>query len=122
MIRTVSFRTIVLTAIASVLIVLTVLFVLFQARHLLLGPQLMVTSSPAAVVNTPQITLAGSARNISRLWLNDRQIFTDPSGNFAETVVLENGYTIVTLRAEDRYGRSELVEQSYVYTPASLLP
>lgn len=120
MIKNVSFRTLVLTLVSTLMILLAVLFVLFQARHLLLGPQLSITEEPNRVVNTPQVTLAGTARNISRLWLNDRQIFTDPSGHFAEAVVLENGYTVVTLRAEDRYGRSKIIEKSFIYTPASL--
>ena len=34
---------------------------------------------------------------------------------FSEAVVLENGYTVVTLRAEDRYGRSRIIEKSFVY-------
>lgn len=118
----ITFRTIVITVTAALLILLTTLFVLFQARHLLLGPRLTIDDSLTEVVNTPQIELRGSARNISRLWLNDRQIFTNPAGNFSEVVVLENGYTTVTLRAEDRYGRNTTIEKSLVYTPASRLP
>lgn len=37
--------------------------------------------------------------------LNDRQIFPDESGSFAETLVLPNGYTIMSLKAEDKFGK-----------------
>ena len=46
--------------------------------------------------------------------LNGRQIFTDKNGNFKEALVLENGYTVATLRAEDRYGRVTHQTQTYV--------
>ena len=52
MIQTVSFRTVVLTFLSTVMILLAVLFVLFQARHLLLGPQLSITEEPETVVNS----------------------------------------------------------------------
>ena len=94
-------------------------YVVFQARFLILGPQLQLTQEPRQLVNERQITLAGAAFNISRLWLNDRQIYTDAQGNFKEALVLENGYTIATVRAEDRYGRETTIRRTYVYLPAS---
>lgn len=95
-------------------------YVIFQARFLITGPQLEMVAADSQVVNQRQITLAGSAFNISRLWLNDRPIFTDAQGHFSEALVLENGYTITTVRAEDRYGRETTVQRTYVYVPASL--
>ena len=69
--------------------------------------------------NSRQITLTGSASNISRLWLNGRPIFTDRNGQFTAAVILENGYTVTTLKAEDRYGRTTLITRPFVYVPAS---
>lgn len=91
----------------------------FQARFLIGGPQIMLSDVPNIRQNERQIFLTGYTHNISRLWLNDRQIYTDAKGNFKEAVILENGYTITTLRAEDRYGRKTTVTKQFVYTPAS---
>lgn len=96
-------------------------YAVFQARFLIVGPQIALGIELGQHQNERQIFLEGTAYNISRLWLNDRQIYTDTQGNFKEALVLENGYTITTLRAEDRYGRSTDLTRSYVYTPASFI-
>lgn len=100
---------------------LTVFYVFFQARFLITGPQIVLASEPATQHNERVLELSGEAFNITHLWLNDRPIFTDEDGNFKEALVLENGYTITTLRAKDRYGRETTVVRSYVYTPASII-
>lgn len=100
---------------------LIVYYVIFQARFLITGPQIILTNEPSSQHNERVITLEGTAFNITRLWLNDRPIFTDEQGNFKEALVLENGYTIATLRATDRYGRETRVVRSFVYTPASYI-
>jgi len=97
------------------------LYVAFQARFLITGPQIVLTSEPATQQNERMIRLTGNAFNITHLWLNDRQIFTNEEGYFDEALVLENGYTITTLRAKDRYGRETRVVRSFVYTPASII-
>ena len=100
---------------------LIVLYVIFQARFLIIGPQILLENEPTVQQNERIINLVGTARNITHLWLNDRQIYTDENGYFKEALVLENGYTITTLKAKDRYGRETKVVRSFVYTPASII-
>jgi hypothetical protein len=90
----------------------------WQARHLLSGPQLEITSAPPPTQSERTTTIAGTASNIVALSLNGREIYTDAAGNFTETIVLENGYTTITLAARDRYDRVETAEYGTVYTPA----
>lgn len=104
----------------SVAVLLGILYVLFQARFLIIGPQI-VANDPGVVQSERRVVIEGTAYNISRLWLNDRQIYTDEFGRFNEAIVLENGYTVATLRAEDRYGRDTQVVRSFVYLPASYI-
>lgn len=96
-------------------------FVLYQARFLIIGPQIVLIDRTTGPQNVRQIALKGTAYNISHLWLNDRPIYTDAKGNFEESIVLENGYSVATLRAVDRYGRTTTVAQNLVYVPASLI-
>ena len=96
-------------------------YIVFQARFLIIGPQIALSEEPSPLQNDRQIFLAGNAHNISHLWLNDRPIFTDAKGNFNEALVLEDGYTVTTLRAEDRYGRETKIQRVFVYTPASFI-
>jgi len=96
---------------------IVLLYVMFQARFLIVGPQIRLSSELPPQHNQRIITLSGNATNISRLWLNGRQIFTNPQGAFSAAVVLENGYTIAKLEAEDRYGRRTALTREFVYAP-----
>jgi hypothetical protein len=92
-----------------------VLYVLFQARFLIAGPTIALSQNLANPQLERVVTLSGTARNIARMTLNGHAIYTDASGYFTEDVILENGYTIVTLQAEDRYGRIRKYSREFVY-------
>ncbi len=113
------FRSILIFVGSIALLVVVGAYVLFQARFLIAGPQIFLVNGPPIHNNTRVIKLTGTAYNITHLWLNDRPIYTDEAGHFTEALVLENGYTVATLRAKDRYGRETRVERAFVYTPAS---
>jgi len=103
---------------AAIVVCAFVFYVLFQARFIIAGPQITITSDSHSARTERMITLAGQAENIVRMSLNGRQIFTDSSGSFKEALVLENGYTIATLEAEDRYGRIQSVTRTFVHIPS----
>lgn len=119
--ETAPFRTVVKFAAIAAGLLIIIGYVIFQARFLIMGPQILLTQAPTLIHNDRQVFLTGSTFNISRLWLNDRQIYTDAHGHFKEALILENGYTVATLRAEDRYGRVTTVERPFVYTPSSFI-
>lgn len=116
---TVSFRTLIKVSFIAVGVFCAFVYIVFQARFLIIGPQIVLTEDPELLQNERKVILVGDTYNISRLWLNDRQIYTNAEGKFKEALVLENGYTVATLRAEDRYGRETTVTQSFVYAPIS---
>ncbi len=115
-------RTFLMIAAGALLLFTLSIYVIFQARFLIIGPQIVLRETPAPVQSARVVTLTGTAFNIARLWLNDRPIFTNPQGEFEEALVLENGYTVATLRAEDRYGRTTTAELPFTYVPASIIP
>ena len=90
-------------------------YIFFQARFLIAGPEISIRATETTAQMERVITLEGIAKNITRMTLNGRQIYTDTSGNFKEALVLENGYTIATLQAEDRYGRITRVSKEFVF-------
>ena len=90
----------------------------FQARLFISGPSLVLRNDTVTLHDMQMTRLNGTAKNIVAITLNDRPIFTDDDGNFSEPLVLENGYTIMTLRAKDRYGREKMLARSFVYVPA----
>lgn len=99
------------------LLVVGALYVSFQARFLIIGPQVTLVEVPEAVQTERQVTISGIAKNITEIYLNGRPISTDESGQFKVSVVLENGATTIRIDAEDRYGRQTSVERSFVYKP-----
>ncbi len=103
-----------------ILVISTLLlwYIVFQARLLITGPSLTLDTDTPSLATTRAITLSGTAGNIVSLTLDNRPIFTDDSGAFHEQLVLEYGYTIMTLRARDRYGREKTLTKQFVYTPA----
>lgn len=115
------FRTVIKLSVVAMSLLFVLAYVIFQARFLISGPQIALTGDYAFRYNQRQIEITGTAFNISRLWLNDRPIYTNAQGNFKEVIVLENGYTVTTLRAEDRYGRETTATESFVFTPASFV-
>jgi hypothetical protein len=116
-----SFRTAVQGSVIFVCLLFAAVYIAYQARFLIIGPQITLTQEVQMLQNTRQITLTGQANNISHLWLNGRPIFTDRNGAFTAAVILENGYTVTTLMAEDRYGRTTTITRPFVYTPASFV-
>ncbi len=96
---------------------LFVIYILFQARLLIAGPTITLFDNLENPQKDRVVLLQGTAENIVNIHLNGRQIFTDKTGYFSEALVLENGYTIATLSGEDRYGRIEKKERTFVYIP-----
>jgi hypothetical protein len=117
----IEFRSLIKASLVLIGIGALVVYVSYQARFLITGPQISMTTELDVRQNTRQIELQGTATNISHLQLNGRPIFTNPKGEFTTAVILENGYTVTTLTAEDRYGRITTVTRTFVYSPSSFI-
>jgi len=114
-------KSVITYSLALVVSVAVIGYILFQARFLVIGPQIVITNDLPAVANERTVTLVGQTANITNLTLNGRTIYTDERGAFAESLVLENGYTIMVLRAHDRFGRERTLERTVVYRPISTI-
>ncbi len=78
-----------------------------RAENLIRGPVLTVTTPEnGATVSDPLVEVAGTARNITHISMNGRGIFIDETGAFREKLLLPYGYTILIVKAEDRFGRT----------------
>lgn len=103
------------TLLILVLAVLFVAYGYYQARNLIQGPSITLTHIPDRVTNERAFTLTGTARNIVSLTLNGKPVYTNEQGDFTHKLILESGSTIMTLTAEDRYGRTTSVRETLVY-------
>ena len=77
-----------------------------QSREFFRGPRITIVSPQnGATLENALVTIEGAAENIIHISLNDGAIFVDPKGHFLEKLLLLPGYNILTLKAEDRFGK-----------------
>lgn len=91
-------------------------YALFQARNIISGPVIKIQTPENGIsLNYSLVNIEGTAKNISHISFNDRQIFTDEDGEFSEKLLLSYGYNIITIKARDRFGREtkEILELIY---------
>jgi hypothetical protein len=83
-----------------------ILYTLFQARFLILGPEVsLISPLDGLVATTSPLEIIGVARNVTFISLDDRPIFLDEQGNFKETMLLSKGFSTIIVKARDRFGR-----------------
>ncbi len=93
---------------ASLLIFVGIIgYSLYQARHLIEGPQITLTNPEnGATLTDPLVHFSGSAQNITYISLNNQQIYVDGNGTFNEDLLLAPGYNDWRLEARDKFGRT----------------
>lgn len=90
---------------------------LIEARPLLLGPSLSLSSpTPYATSTDGSVTVAGHESRAVALLLNGNPVLPDQDGTFSSTLTLPRGGSILTLAATDRFGRSVTITRT-VYVP-----
>lgn len=98
-------KLIIKTLVICVFVLLIIGYGVFQAQKIIKGPQIAVRFPVnGQTVTQSDVDIAGIAKNISAITLNDRTIYIDESGNFSEKLMLYPGYNIIKLKAEDKFG------------------
>lgn len=88
----------------------------FQSGNFIEGPTLVIdTPANGSTFSKSLITIEGTARHITHIQLNNDQIFVDEYGKFSEQLLLSLGYNIITLEAQDRFGRETTKTLELVY-------
>ena len=95
------------TVTTTLIILLVVGYALFQARNLIQGPVITILSPEnGSTVTESLVEVRGIARNIIGIKFNDRDIVMDEDGHCSEQLLLAPGYTIMSILARDRFGRT----------------
>jgi len=108
-------------AMIVLLLLLVVGYTSYETERLITGPSIAV-SSPAngETVSTSTIEVTGVAKNINAISLDDRNIFIDEKGNFKEELLLSEGYNVITLKANDKFGSETEKTLEVIYKPAMI--
>ncbi|MSU55166.1 MAG: hypothetical protein EXS46_01330 [Candidatus Taylorbacteria bacterium] len=87
-----------------------------QSKEFRRGPQITI-QEPAngTAFNNPVIHVSGIAENVSSINLNNATIFVDSEGHFNQKLLLLPGYNILTVNAEDRFGKKVQKTLELVY-------
>lgn len=102
--------------IMSSILILVALYGYSRGFKLILGPSIDITSpTTGATYRDEVVNIVGTASRISKIYLNDRQIFTDDRGHFNEQLLLMPGYNILTLRADDLFDRTVVKKLELIY-------
>ncbi len=64
---------------------------------------------------SPIIEIKGKAKNAVMLTLNGREIFIDKDGTFREPLALIPGLSVVTIDAQDKFGKSAEKKFEVIY-------
>ena len=103
---------------AGTLFLLVLCYALFEARWMIIGPVITVSSDTSATSSTV-ITLAGTALHSSTFSINGAPITISQEGQFEETYALSSGVNFFFLDARDRYGRRRHMSITIVSTATS---
>jgi len=93
-----------------------------KTKNLIIGAKISIkTIENGQTVTNPFLNLVGVTKNTAYLTLNDRKIFIDQAGNFQESLLLNEGYNIITIKAKDKFNKEtqkdlKLVLRSPVYS------
>lgn len=89
----------------------------FKALPLLSGPSLSIdVPTNYTTFADGSVTISGVAHNTEALFLNGGPLLIDPEGRFFKTLLLPSGGAILTLTANDRFGRT-ITERRTIYVP-----
>lgn len=102
---------------AAVVLLLLLGYGAIKAFPLIRGPYITI-DFPTNYTTFPDgsVTVSGVAHNTEALFLNGGPLLIDPEGRFFKSLLLPSGGAILTLTANDRFGRTT-TEQRTVHVP-----
>ncbi len=89
---------------------------LYEAQRIVTGPEIALAYPlNGATVSESLMSVSGVAKNITDISLNDKKIFVDEKGNFNEQLLLSYGYNVLSVKAQDKFGRSTEKKVEVIY-------
>lgn len=93
----------------AVALVIILGYSLFVASPYLLGPSLTIhTPRQGETVTSPTVTITGETARVSYLSVDDQAVPLAEDGSFAVERAYPPGYTVIVVRARDRFGREKV--------------
>ena len=89
------------------LVILLVLsYALFEASMLVQGPHVAIALPKNELQQDALLTISGTTKNVTWIALLGKPIHISEEGAFREELLIPVGYSVLTIEARDRFGRS----------------
>ena len=92
-------------------------FAYMKMSFLFKGVQIIATVEKSEGSTLAKVT--GKAKNAIYITLNGREIFIDKDGSFSEPIALISGFSVITIDAQDKFGKSKEKKFQIVYKEGS---
>ncbi len=79
----------------------------YRSKDAIFGITITASVADGATLDKPLLTITGNAVHASKFTIDDRELLLDKDGNYTDTLLLQEGYTILELEASDRFGRTK---------------
>lgn len=93
------------------------IYLAYQIIHIFRPPTLTVTEPEQNLRTSASfITVAGSTEKEARVFINQKEIFPDPSGAFRTSLDLQNGLNVITVSAAKKHSKETVVYREILVT------
>jgi hypothetical protein len=100
---------------------LIIIYAFFRSKDLIFGVKIKNVEANGAPLPTDAtmtnsiLDITGVAKNAVFLSLDDREISIDQMGDFNETIALLPGYNIISIKARDKFGKTDEKDYQLMY-------
>ena len=100
----------------GIVLLLIIGYALFVASPYLLGPSLtVITPAQNSAITNPTVIVSGTTRRVSYLSIDDQAVPLAEDGSFVVERAYPSGYTVLVVRARDRFGREKVDTVTFVH-------
>lgn len=92
-------------SLVSLLALGILVYAYYRSKDAIWGITIASSVEDGAVLDSHLLTLTGNAPHTALFTVNGREILLEKNGDFTDTLLLQDGYTILTMEAKDRFGR-----------------
>lgn len=79
----------------------------YRSKDAIWGTTITTSIEDGSTLENNLLTITGSAPNSSQFTINGRLLLLDKKGDFIDSLLLQDGYNIIELKASDRFGRTK---------------
>ncbi len=99
---------------AGGIVVIFLVYLVFQYRAAFLPPTLTLTSPKDNSVNSKEVTVSGKADSNATVSVNNQPVSVDSNGKFSKRLTLFLGQATISIKAKNRFGKETVLQRTIV--------